>query len=152
EVGQPLARAAKERPLGVDDLAGKRGHVEEGFGRQEHSVAKSRNLIGGLCWGGGTGGMLLQAISMEGPRLGKSRLPRRCDLAFRVIGTTGMVEAGCRNGRHREDALRMSDQHQGHSPSGSQGGPKAGAPARPASTVVILRDGRDGIEVFMVVR
>jgi 8-oxo-dGTP pyrophosphatase MutT (NUDIX family) len=30
--------------------------------------------------------------------------------------------------------------------------PKAPVPARPASTVVILRDGDDGIEVFMVVR
>ena len=30
--------------------------------------------------------------------------------------------------------------------------PKATVPARPASTVVILRDGADGIEVFMVVR
>jgi 8-oxo-dGTP pyrophosphatase MutT (NUDIX family) len=30
--------------------------------------------------------------------------------------------------------------------------PKTPVPARPASTVVILRDGRDGIEVFMVVR
>jgi 8-oxo-dGTP pyrophosphatase MutT (NUDIX family) len=30
--------------------------------------------------------------------------------------------------------------------------PKAPVPARPASTVIILRDGADGIEVFMVVR
>jgi 8-oxo-dGTP pyrophosphatase MutT (NUDIX family) len=30
--------------------------------------------------------------------------------------------------------------------------PKSPVPARPASTVVILRDGTDGIEVFMVVR
>jgi 8-oxo-dGTP pyrophosphatase MutT (NUDIX family) len=30
--------------------------------------------------------------------------------------------------------------------------PKAPVPARPASTVIILRDGTDGIEVFMVVR
>src|SRR5262245_24041386 len=88
--------------------------------------------------------MLLQAISMKAPRLGKGRLPRRCDLAFRVIGATGMIEAGCRNRRHREDAVRMRDNSQSES--------KTPAPARPASTVVILRDGSAGIEVFMVVR
>ncbi|HEX5957574.1 MAG TPA: NUDIX hydrolase, partial [Hyphomicrobiaceae bacterium] len=38
----------------------------------------------------------------------------------------------------------MSDRH--------QDGPTAPASARPASTVVILRDAPDGIEVFMVVR
>jgi 8-oxo-dGTP pyrophosphatase MutT (NUDIX family) len=38
------------------------------------------------------------------------------------------------------------------SPQAPQSGSKPPAPARPASTVVILRDGPDGIEVFMVVR
>jgi 8-oxo-dGTP pyrophosphatase MutT (NUDIX family) len=92
--------------------------------------------------------MLLQAISMKAPRLGKGRLPPRCDLALCVIGVTGRIEAGCRAERQGEDALRMSDNLQGGIPSGS----KSPAPARPASTVVILRDGPDGIEVFMVVR
>ena len=42
----------------------------------------------------------------------------------------------------------MSDSPQGK----PQSGPKIPAPARPASTAAILRDGPGGIEVFMVVR
>jgi 8-oxo-dGTP pyrophosphatase MutT (NUDIX family) len=85
---------------------------------------------------------------MKARRLGKGRLPPRCVLGSRVIGMTGRIEAGCRAGRQGEDALRMSDKPQG----GPQSGSGSPAPARPASTVVILRDGPDGIEVFMVVR
>ena len=46
----------------------------------------------------------------------------------------------------------MSDSAQGKPQGNLQDKPKAPAPARPASTVAILRDGAKGIEVFMVVR
>jgi 8-oxo-dGTP pyrophosphatase MutT (NUDIX family) len=46
----------------------------------------------------------------------------------------------------------MSDTPQGGPLGEAQGASKSSAPARPASTVIILRDGADGIEVFMVVR
>jgi 8-oxo-dGTP pyrophosphatase MutT (NUDIX family) len=46
----------------------------------------------------------------------------------------------------------MSDSAQGTPQGNLQDKPKTPVPARPASTVAILRDGAKGIEVFMVVR
>jgi 8-oxo-dGTP pyrophosphatase MutT (NUDIX family) len=51
----------------------------------------------------------------------------------------------------RFDAAAARPAEEGNHPIMSDA-PKAPVPARPAATVVILRDGTDGIEVFMVVR
>jgi 8-oxo-dGTP pyrophosphatase MutT (NUDIX family) len=87
---------------------------------------------------------------MESARLGKTWMR-----AGRGFGNRrGSCDRHCQSvppGRS-EDAPVMTDNPQDAAQGSSKAAGKTPVPARPASTVAILRDGANGIEVFMVVR